>query len=115
ARLLTVASAVVHAAVAIAVYEIGLRKSVVDAVLGIAGFAIGLLLGLYALGLFSRRVSQDTALVAFTIGVVVTCYVAFATPLSGYWYTLVGSSVIVISGLILTSIFDPPAAKASKL
>jgi SSS family transporter len=115
ARLLTVASAVVHAAVAIAVYEIGLRKSVVDAVLGIAGFAIGLLLGLYALGLVSRRVSQKTALVAFTIGVVVTCYVAFATPLSGYWYTLVGSSVIVISGLILSEIFDPPPAAVAKL
>jgi len=101
--------------VAIAVYEIGLRKSVVDAVLSIAGFAIGLLLGLYALGLVSRRVSQNTALVAFTIGVVVTCYVAFATPISGYWYTLVGSSVIVISGLILSAIFDPPRAAASKL
>ena len=115
ARLLTVASAIVHAAVAIAVYEIGLRKSVVDAVLSIAGFAIGLLLGLYALGLISRRVSQNTALVAFTIGVVVTCYVAFWTPINGYWYTLVGSSVIVISGLILSAIFDPPPATASKL
>lgn len=115
ARLLTVASAIVHAAVAIAVYEIGLQKSVVDAVLSIAGFAIGLLLGLYALGLISRRVSQNTALVAFTIGVVVTCYVAFATPISGYWYTLVGSTVIVVSGLILSAIFDPPPKTSSKL
>ena len=55
ARLLTLASAVVHAGVAIAVYEIGLQKAVVDAVLSIAGFSIGLLLGLYALGLISRR------------------------------------------------------------
>jgi SSS family solute:Na+ symporter len=115
ARLLTVGSAVVHAAVAITVHEIGLQKSVVDAVLSIAGFAVGLLLGLYALGLISKRVSQNTALVAFTIGVVVTCYVAFATPLSGYWYTLVGSSVIVVSGLILSVIFDPPSRAASNL
>jgi len=115
ARLLTVASAIVHAGVAIAVYEIGLQKSVVDTVLSIAGFAIGLLLGLYALGLISRRVSQNTALAAFTIGVVVTCYVAFKTPISGYWYTLVGSSVIVISGLILSEIFDPPPKAVAKL
>jgi len=115
ARLLTIASAVVHAAVAIAVYEIGLQKSVVDTVLSIAGFAVGLLLGLYALGLVSRRVSQTTALAAFLIGVVATCYVAFKTPISGWWYTLVGSSVIVISGLILSAIFDPPAKAAPEL
>jgi SSS family solute:Na+ symporter len=115
ARLLTAASAIVHAGVAIAVYEIGLEKSVVDTVLGIAGFAIGLLLGLYALGLMSRRVSQNTALTAFTIGVVVTCYVAFKTPISSYWYTLVGSSVIVISGLILSAMFDPPPKAVAKL
>jgi SSS family solute:Na+ symporter len=115
ARLLTVASAIVHAGVAIAVYEIGLQKSVVDTVLSIAGFAIGLLLGLYALGLISRRVSQNTALAAFMIGVMVTCYVAFKTPINGYWYTLVGSSVIVISGLILSALFDPPPTIASEL
>lgn len=114
ARLLTIASAIVHAAVAIVVYQIGLKMAIVDTVLSIAGFAVGLLLGLYALGLISRRVSQNTALVAFTVGVVVTCYVAFATPISGYWYTLVGSTVIVVVGLILSAIFDPPVAETSK-
>jgi hypothetical protein len=60
-------------------------------------------------------VSQNTALTAFTIGVVVTCYVAFKTPISSYWYTLVGSSVIVISGLILSAMFDPPPKAVAKL
>jgi solute:Na+ symporter, SSS family len=114
ARWLTIASAVVHAAVAIVVYEIGLKMAIVDTVLSIAGFAVGLLLGLYALGLVSRRVTQTTALIAFMVGVVVTCYVAFATPISGWWYTLVGSSVIVVVGLALSAIIDPPAAKTSK-
>ena len=45
--------------------EVGRRP-----VLSIAGFAVGLLLGLYALGLISQRMSESTALVAFTIGVV---------------------------------------------
>jgi SSS family transporter len=114
ARWLTIASAVVHAAVAIVVYEIGLKMAIVDTVLSIAGFAVGLLLGLYALGLVSRRVSQTTALIAFMVGVVVTCYVAFATPISGWWYTLVGSTVIVVVGLVLSAIIDPPAAETSK-
>ena len=60
ARLLTVASAIVHAGVAIAVSEIGLQKSVVDAVLSLARFAIGLLRGPYALGLISRRRDRAT-------------------------------------------------------
>jgi SSS family transporter len=115
ARWLTLASAVVHAAVAIAVYKIGLEKSVVDTVLTIAGFAIGLLLGLYALGIISTRISERTALIAFVVGLIVTCYVAFRTPINGYWYTLVGSSVVVIVGLLVSAIFDrsPASTKNS--
>jgi SSS family transporter len=104
ARWLTLASAVLHAAVAIAVYEIGLKMAVVDTVLKIAGFAVGLLLGLYALGILSRRVSEFTALIAFVVGTAVTTYVAFMTPINGYWYTLVGSTVIVVVGLVLGAI-----------
>jgi hypothetical protein len=110
ARLLTCASAVVHAAVAIAVYEIGLRRAIVDTVLGIAGFAIGLLLGLYALGMISQRVSQGTALAAFVAGVMVTCAVAFGTTINSYWYTLVGSTTIVTVGVILSLFLDAPVA-----
>jgi SSS family solute:Na+ symporter len=114
ARVLTCASAVVHAAVAIAVYEIGLRRAIVDTVLGIAGFAIGLLLGLYALGMVSRRVSQGTALVAFVAGVAVTCAVAFGTAINSYWYTLVGSTTIVTVGLILSLLLDSPVAASEQ-
>ncbi len=118
ARILTVVSALIHAAVAITAYELGrlgLKMTIVDTVLSIAGFAIGLLLGLYALGLISRRVSERTALIAFIVGVVVTCGVVFGTPISGWWYTLVGSSVIVVVGLILSAIFDPPVVHDVKL
>jgi solute:Na+ symporter, SSS family len=115
ARLLTIVSALIHAAVAMTVYEMAVKMTVVDTVLAIAGFAIGLLLGLYALGLISRRVSERTALVAFCVGVVVTCYVVFETPISGWWYTLVGSSVIVVTGLILSLIFDPPVVRSVKM
>jgi len=115
ARLLTIASAIVHGAVAIAVYEIGLQKSVVDAVLGIAGFAIGLLLGLYALGLFSRRITERTALIAFVLGTIIMCFVAFRTPINGWWYTLVGSSTVAIIGFSLSAIMDPPPVPAAKL
>ena len=106
ARLLTIASAVAHAAVAIVAYKMGVERAIVDIVLGIAGFSIGLLLGLYGLGLIAPRTSQRVALAAFTVGAIVTCGVARWTEINSYWYTLVGSSTIVISGLILSAIFD---------
>jgi Na+/proline symporter len=111
ARWLTLASAVVHALVAIVFYELSFQKAIVDAVLNIAGFAIGLLLGLYFLGLVSRRASEQTALIAFVIGAVVTTYVAFKTDVYGYWYTLVGSSTILIVGLALSFVLDQPPSQ----
>jgi SSS family transporter len=101
-RTLTIFFAAVQCGVAIVAYRIAMQEAVVDQVLAIAGFAIGLLLGLYALGLISPRTPERVALTAFAIGAAVTTWVAFWTPINGYWYTLVGSGTIVIAGLALT-------------
>ena len=101
ARLLTLFFAAVQGAVALGAYWITMEQAIVDSVLKIAGFAIGLLLGLYGLSLIAPQTSERVALIAFAIGTAVTTFAAFGTPLSGYWYTLVGSSTIVIVGLIL--------------
>jgi hypothetical protein len=93
--------------VAIATYQLAIQEAIVDAVLKIAGFAIGLVLGLYGLALMSQRTSEGVALVAFAVGTAVTCGVAFGTPINGYWYTLVGSGTIVVVGLVLTMLFKP--------
>jgi Na+/proline symporter len=111
ARWLTLVFAAVQAAVAIAAYERGLDKAIVMAVLVIAGFATGLLLGLYGLGLVAPKTSEPVAIIAFAVGTVVTCWVAYATQLNGLWYTLVGSTTIVVVGLILGPLV--PAARAS--
>ncbi len=105
-RLLTILFAALQCAVAIVAYRMTEDLAIVDAVLSIAGFSIGLLLGLYGLGLISPRTSERVAIVAFVVGTVVTSYVAFMTPLNSYWYTLVGSGTIVIAGLGLTAILD---------
>jgi SSS family transporter len=111
-RLLTVVFACIQAGVAVAAYQLAIEEAIVNAVLKIAGFAIGLLLGLYGLGLFSSRTSERTALTAFAAGTVVTSWVAFGTPINGYWYTLVGSGTIVLVGLMLTALFDRHAQPA---
>jgi Na+/proline symporter len=104
-RALTLVFAAIQCAVAIGAYRIALEEAIVDAVLKIAGFAIGLVLGLYGLALISPRTSENTAITAFFAGAFVTTSVAFGTPVNGYWYTLVGSGTIVTVGLVLTIIF----------
>lgn len=106
ARIMTVGFALVQSAVAIVAYKMDVADSIVKAVLTIAGFAIGLLLGLYFLGLMRPKASQTVALIAFFIGAAVTTYVAFETKVNGFWYTLVGSSTIVIVGTLLSFIVD---------
>ncbi|MEX2309016.1 MAG: sodium:solute symporter [Pirellulales bacterium] len=103
-RVLTLIFAAIQGGVAIAAYQVAIQHAIVDAVLTIAGFAIGLLLGLYGLGLISPRTPEWVALTAFTVGTAVTTYVAFGTPLNGYWYTLVGSGTIVTVGLAISFI-----------
>jgi Na+/proline symporter len=105
-RWLTLLFAAVQCGVAIGAYALAIEQAIVDAVLKIAGFAIGLLLGLYGLGLLAPRTSERVALAAFGVGTAVTCYTAFGTDINGYWYTLVGSGTIVIVGLILSAIYD---------
>ncbi len=101
ARGLTLLFAAIQVAVAIVAYRLAMNQSIIDSVLSIAGFATGLVLGLYGLGLLVPRATQPTALVAFAVGTVVTSWAAFATQLNGYWYTLVGSGTIVIVGWVL--------------
>ena len=100
----------IHAGVAITAYNMGLNESTVKMVLGIAGFSTGLLLGLYILGLIAPQTREAVAITAFFVGLAATCGVAFYTPISSWWYTLVGSTVIVTVGLILGMFFKRPAA-----
>ena len=112
-RVLTLLFAAVQCTVAIVAYRIAMQEAIVHQVLKIAGFAIGLLLGLYGLGLIAPRTSERVALIAFAVGAMVTSYVAFGTSLDGYWYTLVGSGTIVIVGLMLTLVLDRRSTEAS--
>jgi SSS family transporter len=108
ARALTIGFALVQAAVAVVAYKMAIEESIVNAVLKIAGFAIGLLLGLYGLGLIWPRTSEPVALAAFGVGAAVTVAVAFGTKINGFWYTLVGSGTIVMVGFLLSLFVDPP-------
>jgi SSS family transporter len=117
ARILTIVFAVIQAAVALVAYKMELTSAIIDQVLGIASFSMGLILGLYFLGLTAPRTSESVAFAAFLAGTIVTCFVAFGTqPFFGWkvhwlWYALVGSGTILIVGLTLTALFGRAPAK----
>jgi Na+/proline symporter len=76
-----------------------LSKSVVDSVLAIAGFTTGIILGVFFLGILSKRATQRGALVGLVVGLGVMSVVAFGTKIAWPWYTIVGSSTTFLTGL----------------
>ncbi len=97
-RLLTVVFGLVQIAVGIGGQW--LNSTVVSSVLGIAGFTTGILLGVFFLGLFARRVGQRAALVGLTVGLVGMSWIFFYTDLAWPWYALVGSIGTYLAGVI---------------
>lgn len=96
-RILTAVFGAVQIAVGIAGQW--LKSSIVSSVLGIAAFTTGIVLGVFFLGLFSRRVGQREALVGFVTGLVGMTAIYFGTSLAWPWYALVGSLMTVAAGL----------------
>jgi len=73
-------------------------SSVVNSVLGIAGFTTGIVLGVFFLGIFSRRVGQRAALIGLGVGFGGMSGIFFFTSLAWPWYALVGSALTFAAG-----------------
>jgi Na+/proline symporter len=83
-----------------------LDQTVVEAVLTIAGFTTGITLGVFFLGIFTKRVGQQAALVGLVLGLATITAVAFGTRLAWPWYTLVGSLATFGFGLLASVVFS---------
>lgn len=90
----------------------GLTTTVVSAVLAIAGFTTGIILGIFFLGLFAPRVGQRAALTAFVLGLAGMTVVYFTTSLAWPWYSLFGSLGTFGLGLLASTVWprEAPAA-----
>lgn len=78
---------------------------VVELALSIASFTYGGLLGTFFLGVLFRKPQINHAVPAFLLGILVMVYVILFTPIAWTWYTLIGATVTVVSGLILTALW----------
>jgi solute:Na+ symporter, SSS family len=114
-KLITIVFGCVQASVAW--WATGLTQSVVSNALAIASFATGILLGLFLLGILTRRVGQPAALVGMAAGVAAVTYAKFGTSMAWPWFALTGSSTVFVVGLIASRFFpteDLLAAPASE-
>jgi Na+/proline symporter len=97
-RILTVVWGLVQMAVALGATR--LEDSVVNNALAIASFATGILLGLFLLGILTRRVGQQAALAGMIAGISAVSFAKFGTALAWPWYALVGSTTVFAVGLV---------------
>jgi SSS family transporter len=110
-RWLTVVFGVVQIGVAIGagILTTDPKNTVVGSVLTIAGFAFGVLLGVFASGILTRRVGQFAALGGAIVGLAVLCYCryflvtaegrpAIAMP----WLAVLGSTTTFVAGWLLS-------------
>jgi len=85
--------------IAIGIWASTFNKSVIDNALTIAGFSSGILLGLFALGTFTKRANQVGALGGATIGLCVMLFVQFGLPL---WDVKIASTLLAVFGSVTT-------------
>ena len=110
-RVVTVIWAVILSVVALLFIQ--LQQSVVEIALGIASITYGGLLGTFLLGLFNKSVNEKNAMIGFSLGILTMVLIILIPKLTGNppivhwtWYVAIGSSVTIISGIVLQKILD---------
>jgi SSS family solute:Na+ symporter len=76
--------------------------SVLQAGLSIASIVYGSLLGVFLLGLLTKRVGEIAAICGMLAGLAVMLYVRFATPIAFTWYVLIGSATTFLTALAVS-------------
>jgi SSS family solute:Na+ symporter len=80
-------------------------KSVLEAGLSVASVLYGALLGAFLLGLLTKRVSGNAAMVAMAISLITMLCVNRFTHIAFTWYVLLGTSVTFFCGLAASLVF----------
>jgi SSS family transporter len=105
-RYATVVWGIVLMGVALLAREWG---NVLQAGLSIASIVYGSLLGVFLLGLFTRRVGEIAAMCGMSVGLVLLLYVRFATPIAFTWYVMIGASATFATAVLVSLVIKEPA------
>jgi Na+/proline symporter len=71
---------------------------VLEAGLTIASIAYGGLLGVFLLGLLTRRTGENAAITGMAAGLAVMAYVKLETTIAWTWYVSIGTSITFLTG-----------------
>ena len=85
---------------------------VVEVGLSIASVAYGSLLGVFLLGVLTKRANQRGTLVGMACGFATSLYVWLATPIPWTWYVVIGTTVTFTLGYIASLAFGDTNARA---
>jgi len=86
--------------------------SVLQTGLSIASVLYGSLLGVFLLGVLTRRVGESAAIFGMAAGLATMLYVSLRTSIAFTWYVPIGSSVTFVAGLAASLIWKETRAKA---
>ncbi|MEQ1883957.1 MAG: sodium:solute symporter [Bryobacteraceae bacterium] len=88
--------------------------SVLQAGLSIASVVYGSLLGVFLLGLLTKRVQERAAMTGMVAGLVVMLYIRFATHIPFTWWVLIGSAITFGAGLLSSVVLkEAPSGEAT--
>jgi solute:Na+ symporter, SSS family len=105
ARWVTVAWGVVLFLVGLVARHVG---SVLEAGLTIASILYGSLLGVFLLGLLTKRVQQTSAMIAMIAGLALMIFVRFKTGIAFTWYVVIGTSATFATGYLVSLFLKEP-------
>jgi len=105
ARWATVAWGAVLFLVGLVARHIG---SVLEAGLSIASILYGSLLGVFLLGLLTKRVRQTSAMIAMIVGLALMIYVRFETSIAFTWYVVIGTGATFSTGYVISLFLKEP-------
>jgi SSS family transporter len=109
ARFATILWGLVLLAIAIAARH---SRSVLEAGLTIGSIPMGALLGVFLLGVLTRRPGEPAAIAGVVAGLSTVIFVNLRTHIAWTWYVLIGTAVTFIVGLIASLI--PAAAQPGR-
>jgi SSS family transporter len=85
-----------------------LGEFVIEMITKIAGTFLGLLLGVYLLGMFVSRANASGALLGLVAGAAVLAIVWTQTPIAHWWYGGVTLGTTFVAGTLSSYLFAPP-------
>jgi solute:Na+ symporter, SSS family len=105
ARWVTVLWGVILFLVGLVARQVG---SVLEAGLTIASILYGSLLGVFLLGILTKRVQQTSAMIAMIAGLLMMIYVRFETRIAFTWYVVIGTAATFSVGYVMSLFLKEP-------